>query len=294
MNTHSDAFATYRPLLFSIAYRMLGSVMEAEDVVQEAYLRFLTTPIGEIRSAKALLTTIVTRLSLDQLKAARTKREEYIGPWLPEPLATDESPAEVADKHEMISMAFMVLLENLAPAERAVFLLREVFDYDYTEIAQVVGKSESNCRQLYHRAKQYLTARRPRFQATHSAQQQLLQRFVHAVGAGELEELTTLLADDVMLWSDGGGKATAARRPIAGRDAVAKFLVGLNRMRTAETHSTIAEINGAPAILIYEGDLLIVVMTFVNDGEKIYELRNVLNPDKLSHLRWRGAEPQST
>jgi RNA polymerase sigma-70 factor (ECF subfamily) len=289
MSIHTDSFEPYRPLLFSIAYRMLGSVMEAEDIVQEAYLRFLATPVDEIRSAKAYLTTITTRLCLDQLKAARSKREAYIGPWLPEPLATEESPAEVVDKHEMISMAFLVLLENLAPVERAVFLLREVFDYDYAEIAPIVGKSESNCRQLYHRAKQYLTARRPRFQVTHSAQEQLLQRFVHAVGAGKLEELTTLLADDVMLWSDGGGKATAARRPIAGRDAVAKFLVGLNRMRTAQTRSTIADINGAPAILIYEGELLIVVMTFVNDGEKIYELHNVLNPDKLGHLRHRGA-----
>jgi len=289
MTTHSDAFETYRPLLFSIAYRMLGSVMEAEDVVQEAYLRFLTTPVPEIRSAKALLTTIVTRLSLDQLKAARTKREEYVGPWLPEPLATGEGPDEVVDKHEMISLAFLVLLENLAPVERAVFLLREVFDYDYAEIAQIVDKSEANCRQLYHRAKGYLTARRPRFQASRRAQQQLLGRFVQAVGAGELADLTALLAEEVTLWSDGGGKAHAARRPIAGRDAVARFLAGLKRFRTAQTRSEVADINGAPALLIFEGDLLMVVMTFVNDGERIYELRNVLNPDKLRHLRGRDA-----
>jgi RNA polymerase sigma-70 factor (ECF subfamily) len=285
MTNHAETFETHRPRLFSIAYRMLGSAMEAEDVVQESYLRFMATPIGEVKSPKAFLTTVTTRLCLDQLKSARVQREHYVGPWLPEPLLTEESPAEVVDRHEMISLAFLVLLESLTPVERAIFLLREVFDYDYNEIAQIVDKSEANCRQLYHRAKQYLTERRPRFTPSREAQEQLLTRFLQAVAGGQVDELTDLLADEVTVWSDGGGKARAATRPVSGRERVAKLLLGFNRFRTEHSRAEFAEVNGSLAILLWEGETLINVMNFASDGERIYEIHNVVNPDKLQHLR---------
>jgi RNA polymerase sigma-70 factor, ECF subfamily len=285
MTTHADTFETHRPRLFSIAYRMLGSAMEAEDMVQESYLRFMATPIDEVKSPKAFLTTVTTRLCLDQLKSARVQREHYAGPWLPEPLLTEESPAEVVDRHEMISLAFLVLLESLTPVERAIFLLREVFDYDYAEIAQILDKSEANCRQLYHRAKQYLTERRPRFSPTRAAQEQLLTRFLQAVTGNQVDALTDLLADEVTVWSDGGGKVRAATRPVSGRERVAKLLFGFNRFRTEQSRAAFAEVNGSLAILIWEGETLINVMNFASDGEQIYEIYNVVNPDKLQHLR---------
>lgn len=285
MTNHAETFETHRPRLFSIAYRMLGSAMEAEDVVQESYLRFMATPIEEVKSPKAFLTTVTTRLCLDQLKSARAQREHYVGPWLPEPLLTEESPADVVDRHEMISLAFLVLLESLTPVERAIFLLREVFDYDYNEIAQIVDKSEANCRQLYHRAKQYLTERRPRFTPSREAQEQLLTRFLQAVAGGQVDELTDLLADEVTVWSDGGGKARAATRPVSGRERVAKLLLGFNRFRTEQSRAEFAEVNGSLAILLWEGETLINVMNFASDGERIYEIHNVVNPDKLQHLR---------
>jgi RNA polymerase sigma-70 factor, ECF subfamily len=284
MSDHAETFEAHRARLFSIAYRMLGSVMEAEDVVQEAYLRFVATPVEEVRSPRAFLTTVTTRLCLDQLKSARAQREHYIGPWLPEPLLTAEAPAEVVDKHELISLAFLVLLESLAPLERAVFLLREVFEYDYAEIAGIVDKSEANCRQLYHRAKGYLTERRPRFTASREAQAQLLTRFIQAVGEGDVEALTTMLAEEVTVRSDGGGKARAATRPVTGRERAAKLLAGFGRFRTAQTWVELAEVNGDLAILLWEGETLIGVMSVVSDGEQIFEVQNIVNPDKLRHL----------
>lgn len=289
MTTHAELFEAQRPRLFSIAYRMLGSVMEAEDVVQESYLRFMATPVAQIQSISAFLTTVTTRLCLDQLKSARVQREHYIGPWLPEPLLTEEAPAEVVEKQEMISLAFLVLLESLAPLERAVFLLREVFDYDYAAIAQIMGKSEANCRQLYHRAKSFLTERRPRFTPSRTAQQALLTRFLQAVENGDLADLTHLLAAEVTLHSDGGGKATSARHPVVGVDKVIRLLFGLQRFRTEQTRVELAEVNGALAILILEGAVIRVVMTVETDGKRIYAIRSVLNPDKLRHLRGRNA-----
>jgi RNA polymerase sigma-70 factor (ECF subfamily) len=285
MTTHAETFEAYRPRLFAIAYRMLGSVMEAEDVVQESYLRFMATPLGEVKSAKAFLTTVTTRLCLDQLKSARAQREHYVGPWLPEPLLTEESPAEVVERHELISLAFLVLLESLTPVERAIFLLREVFDYEYAEIAQIVDKSEANCRQLYHRAKQYLTERRPRFTPSRAAQEQLLTRFLQAVTGNQVGALTELLADEVTVWSDGGGKTRAATRPVVGSERVAKLLLGFNRFRTDQSRAEFAEVNGSLAILLWEGETLVNVMNFTSDGERIYEIYNVVNPDKLQHVR---------
>lgn len=276
-------FERHRPLLFSIAYRMLGSVMEAEDMVQETYLRYINTS-AVIESPKAFLSTITTRLCLDHLKSAKMRREEYIGPWLPEPLRTDEVAVTPVDKYEMISMAALVLLENLSPLERAVFLLREVFDYSYAEIARIVEKSESNCRQTYHRARQHLHQHRPRFQSSPVAQQKLISGFLQAIQTGNVDALTTLLAKDVTLWSDGGGKAIAARHPLVGKDRIARLLLVSYRKRPNNSNIELAEVNGVLSILYRVENQVIGVMTFDGNDEGITDIWAVWNPDKLQHL----------
>ena len=215
-----ESFETYRPYLFAIAYRMLGSAMDAEDMVQETYLRYQSTPPETIRSLKAFLTTIITRLCMDQLQLARRKREVYVGPWLPEPILTTTTPesgdpAERVEMEESISLAFLVLLEQLQPFERAVFLLREVFEYEFAEIATMLDKSEAACRRSFSRAKLHLRAHRPRFPASPETHRQLLTGYFQAVQGGEMTALTNLLAEEVTLWADGGGKVKqAALRPI--------------------------------------------------------------------------------
>lgn len=231
MPTLTERFEAYRPLLFSIAYRMMGSVMEAEDVVQEAYLRFMATNQEQIVSHKAYLSTIVTRLCLDQLKSARMQREQYVGPWLPEPLITEDGPAAVVQSQETITLAFLTLLEKLEPIERAAFLLREVFEYDYSDIAQIVEKSEVNCRQLVSRAKKHLVDNRPRTQTPLELQRRLLMRFMAAVSEGDEESLIQMLSDDIQFWSDGGGKTAAAGKPLFGAKRVASFYLALWRKR---------------------------------------------------------------
>lgn len=276
----TDTFETYRPLLFSIAYRMLGSAMEAEDIVQEAYLRYRSAPEAEIRSPKAFLSTIVTRLCLNQLQ--RGQRETYIGPWLPEPILTVDSPTNTL---ESISMAFLVLLENLSPLERAVFLLREVFDYEYAEIAQIVGREEAACRQLFSRARKHITDNRPRFQTSPEMHREILGRFLQAVGGGDLEGLTSLLAEEVSLWSDGGGKVQAATRPLYGRVDVARFFMGIRRFDMSNAHVDVTLVNGQEAFILREnsGKPLYVFNLEVGDG-KIQAVRIVGNPDKLRHV----------
>jgi RNA polymerase sigma-70 factor (ECF subfamily) len=189
---HTNQFEIYRPLMFSIAYRMLGSATDAEDIVQEAYLRYQTTQLDQIVSHKAFLTTVVTRLCLNQLQSAHSQRETYIGPWLPEPMLTDALPAQQTELHDSLSLAFLTLLEQLTPQERAVFLLREVFDYEYIEIAQIIGKTEPACRQMYSRAKKHITEHRPRFKPTPEVHRQILDQFVQAVETGDLESLVVV------------------------------------------------------------------------------------------------------
>jgi len=236
-----QTFEMHRSLLFSIAYRMLGSVMEAEDMVQETYLRYINTAIDTIESPKAFLSTITTRLCLDHLKSAKVRREEYIGPWLPEPLRTDDATTPI-DKYEMVSMAALVLLEKLSPLERAVFLLRGVFEYSYTEIAKIVEKSEANCRQSYHRARQYVHQNRPRFKTSPAAQQKLVKGFLQAIQTGDVDSLNALLANDVTLWSDGGGKATAARHPLVDKNRITRLLLVSYRKRPNNLDIELAEI----------------------------------------------------
>src|ERR1051326_8301291 len=230
-----ESFETYRKYLFAIAYRMLGSAMDAEDMVQETYLRYQSTPPETIRSLKAFLTTIISRLCVDQLQLARRKREVYVGPWLPEPILTTmaaetRDPAERVDMDESISLAFLVLLEQVQPFERAVFLLREVFEYEFAEIATILGKSEAACRRSFSRAKHHLAEHRPRFPSSPQTHRQLLTAYIQAVQHGEMTRLKDQLAEEVTLWADGGGKIkTAALRPISGRDAVARFSLGTVR-----------------------------------------------------------------
>ena len=283
MNSDPQTFESYRPLLFSIAYRMLGSAMEAEDMVQEAYLQYRNAE--DVHSPKAFLTTVVTRLCLDQLKSARTQRENYVGTWLPEPLSTSDLPSDVVSEHESIAMAFLVLLENLTPAERAVFLLREVFDYDYAEIASIVGKREANCRRYYHRAKQFLLERRPRFEPTSAEKTKLVESFIEAIGSGNVEDLTHLLAEDVVLYGDGGGKAPAAGHPISGQTAVVKVLLGYYRLMPSDARLEFAEVNAAPSLLMWQKDQLVDVMNFRIEDNQIKSIHNVSNPDKLTYLQ---------
>jgi RNA polymerase sigma-70 factor, ECF subfamily len=284
----SGAFDRHRPLLFSIAYRMLGSVMEAEDAVQEAYLRWSRASGEEVRSEKAYLSAVVTRLCIDRLRSARTRREEYVGPWLPEPLPDERAPdvAETVALEDSLSMAFLVLLESLTPVERAVFLLREVFGYEYAEIAGIVGKSEANCRQISRRARASVAARRPRFERSPEQGERLMREFLEACVAGDMGGLLAMLADDVTLWSDGGGKSRAARNPIHGATNVARFLLGA--LQKAPTGFAVrpARINGSPSLVGYFGDgRPQSATTFGLSGGRISEIRLVVNPEKLEGVR---------
>jgi RNA polymerase sigma-70 factor (ECF subfamily) len=286
----TELYDELRPLVFSIAYRMLGSVSEAEDIVQETMLRLHRELRAgtEIESPKAFLSAIATRLSIDHLRLARVRRETYVGPWLPEPLLTDET-ADVAAAAEMadsLSMAFLVLLERLAPVERAVFLLREVFDYNYGEIAEIVGKSEDNARQIAVRARRRIDAERPRFEADATARDELATRFFAAARDGDLDGLVEMLAADAVFTGDGGGKATAFPRPIDGRERVAKLIAGLYRKGAAAgLWLEPARINGQPGALVRDaGGALVNTLVLDVAGGTVLGIRSVINPDKLGHL----------
>jgi RNA polymerase sigma-70 factor, ECF subfamily len=285
-----ESFETYRPYLFAIAYRMLGSAMDAEDMVQESYLRFQGTPLDTIRSLKAFLTTILTRLCMDQLQLARRKREVYVGPWLPEPILTattpaSEDPAERVDREESISLAFLVLLEQLQPFERAVFLLREVFAYEFAEIATMLDKSEAACRRSFSRAKLHLRAHRPRFPASPEIHRQMLDGFLQAAQGGEMIPLMDLLAENVTLWADAGGKIKqAALRPIVGRDAVARFSLGTVRFLPEDYRVELAEVNGQAAVIIRAGGQALFVLTIEVEAGHIQAIRIIANPEKLARI----------
>lgn len=293
-NPNEEIFQDYRPELFGIAYRMLGSASEAEDVLQDAYLRHVTSSPGELRSPRAYFRTIVTRLCLDRLKAARTTREQYIGPWLPEPLLTvdDTDILQAAEMHESITMAFLVLLERLTPQERAVFLLHDVFDYEHAEIAQILGLSVANSRQILRRAKERIAEGRARFHPSPRHQREMVERFSAAVQTGDLEPLTGMLAREVAFTSDGGGKAAAARKPLLGIPAVMRMLrsIWLNaqefeRESSGSARGVIVDVNGEPALLAWVGDRLETVFLFgINEG-KIESIWAIRNPDKLAYIQ---------
>src|ERR671910_1543761 len=268
-----------RPSAFAIAYRMLGSVAEAEDVVQEGLLRLHRA--DAVEHPKAFLATVVTRLSIDELRSARARRETYVGPWLPEPIVTDSRPDD-----ESVSMALLVTLESLNPVERAVFLLHDVFDYGYDEIAEIVGKSRENCRQLALRARRHVEARRARFEAPREQREKLAARFFEAVRDGDLDGLVELLAEDAVATGDGGGKAAARKTPLHGGAKIARFFVGLAYV--GERHAfefELAEINGQPGALVREhGQVVSALSLEIADG-RVTEFLSVANPDKLRHLR---------
>jgi RNA polymerase sigma-70 factor, ECF subfamily len=272
-----------RPLLFSIAYRMLGSVADAEDVVQETFVRWSEADPGEVRSAKAYLSKVVTNLSIDRLRSARRQRETYVGPWLPEPLLQDATPdaSEEAERADTLSMAFLVVLESLSPLERAAFLLHEVFGYDYKELSGMLGRTEPACRQLVHRAREHVAARRPRFEVDAEKQRRLLQSFTSACAMGDIEGLTALLTEDVVLQSDGGGRATAARKPIVGPRQVARFLVRVVKKSPPDMSTRVVTVNGQPGLASYRGETLYNVISLDVAGGRIQGIHIVVNPEKL-------------
>jgi RNA polymerase sigma-70 factor (ECF subfamily) len=290
--TAEDAVTDLRPLLFSIAYRMLGSVADAEDIVQDAYLRWQRTSDVDVREPRAYLTTVVTRLAINHLRSARVQRETYVGPWLPEPLVTEHAPDSSASVElaESLSMAFLVMLERLSPIERAVLLLHDVFDFDYAEIARIVDKSEANCRQLLSRAKKHVVADEARFDADHDQAARLTQRFTEAVGAGDMAGMLAVLAEEITLWADGGGKvAGAALRPIHGADEVARFIIGrTQRFATPDRTMRPVQINGQPGLVIYAGGRPLTALIFHVRDERIRAIYAVGNPDKLRSVTESG------
>jgi RNA polymerase sigma-70 factor (TIGR02957 family) len=287
MSIVATAHDELRPLMFSIAYRMLGSVAEAEDVVQEAFLRMhrYESDEGAPESPEAFATTVTTRIAIDTLRSARVRRESYVGPWLPEPVL-DDDPAHQVERDETVSVAFLALLERLSPVERAVFLLREVFDYTYAEIATIVEKSEANCRQLFARARRHLDEGRPRFEPDEQRWNELAAGFFAAMEAGNVATLERLLAEDVVLYGDGGGKAPAIKQPMHGAMQAARFLAGIGQLsEQIDVHLRPTRANGRPAALAVDGnDRVVGVVTFDVHAGKITTVRSVINPDKLHHL----------
>jgi len=286
-----DLFNSDRGRLFAIAYRMLGSASDAEDVLQDAWLRYQAVNPSTVRSPRAFVTTIVTRLCLDRLKSAQVARQEYVGPWLPEPVLTREvdDPDAALQRSESLTLAFLVLLEALSPEERAVFILKDVFEYDHAEVAQMLGTSLENSRQLLHRAKARLARGRSQPTGTADSRRAVAERLVRAFTNGDGHELTVLLARDVGLWSDGGGKASAARRPLRGRDEVVNFLIGLRRTATAagllhQGSLRIEDVNCEPALLVRVGPKLESIFVFSIEGEAVTGIRVVRNPDKLARI----------
>ncbi|MFK7806094.1 MAG: RNA polymerase sigma-70 factor [Anaerolineae bacterium] len=286
----TESFETLRNYLFAIAYRMLGSMMEAEDMVQEAWLRWDRTDQSAVQNPKAFLAKTVTRLCLDHLKSSQVKREQYVGEWLPEPINTAQSrnladwvePDQTVELAESLSFAFLHMLERLTPAERAVFLLREVFDYDYAAIAEIVEKKEAACRQLLRRAKRSVATDRPKFDTTPAEHQQILAQFATACMSGSMDGLLAILSDDVIEYSDGGGVRKAALKPIIGADKVARFMLGLTKQAGQGYTPEFIHVNGRPAILILlNGDPYSIMMLHIEAG-KIKRIYSQLNPIKLS------------
>jgi RNA polymerase sigma-70 factor (ECF subfamily) len=287
----TDAFLEHRPLLLSIAYRMLGSYAEAEDIVQESFISWTSRRETDVRSNRAFLTTIVMRLCLDRLKSAAKKREEYPGTWLPEPVETSLlfDPALRAERRETVSTAFLLLLERLSPAERAVFLLRDVFDFDYSDIAGIVGKSEENCRQLNTRARKHVRQEETRAHVPEEHKHRLLAGFLDAITRGNLSNIVDLLARDVRLWTDSGGKVQAAARNIIyGQDHVARFFVGIRAKQPHNITMRLVQINGDPGIVLYAGEHIYSVVRFDFDENGIRNIYSTVNPEKFGSFKRLG------
>ncbi|GAA4486790.1 RNA polymerase sigma-70 factor [Rhodococcus olei] len=280
----AEVFTEYRPLLFTVAYEILGSAADAEDVLQDSYIRWSEAAAGSIDNPRAYLAQIVTRQALNQLRTAQRRREEYTGSWLPEPIRTAPDASEDALLAESVSMAMLLVLETLAPDERAVFVLREVFGFSHREVAEAVGRSEAAVRQTAHRARSHVHARRKRFEPSSAAAQEIAGSFLSAAVTGDIQALMDLLAPDVVEISDGGGKVSAALRPVVGREKVARFMAGLVRIGPPDLRFEVGVFNGLPSALVYSGDVLdLVALIEVTDGlvSGVYLVRN---PDKLASV----------
>jgi RNA polymerase sigma-70 factor (ECF subfamily) len=284
-DTMDSSFSEHRKVLYGIAYRMLGSVADAEDMVQETWLRWQRQDQGDIESPRAWMVTAVTRLCIDQLRLARRQREEYYGVWLPEPLVdTAPSPSDSAELADSLTMAFMLMLERLSPLERAVFLLRDVFDYEYKEIAAIVGKSEANCRQIVSRAKSGLPGVSALPAAPTDKAREIVEQFLHASSTGEMSELLALLTEDATFYSDGGGKVLAVGRPITSADHIARFFAGIRRKGAPVPEYRLMQINGCPGALGFMDGKVERAVSFQIEEGRIREIYIVRNPDKLRHL----------
>lgn len=284
-NAMDTVFSEHRKVLYGIAYRMLGSVADAEDMVQETWLRWQRQDHTSIDSPRAWMVTAITRLCIDQLRSARRQREEYYGVWLPEPLVESApSPSDSASLADSLTVAFMLMLERLSPMERAVFLLRDVFDYEYEEIAAIVGKSEANCRQIVSRAKTGLPRVSSLTVPPSDQAREIVEQFLHATATGEMDDLLALLAEDATLYSDGGGKVLAAGRPIISADHVARFLLGIRRKGAPVLEYRPATVNGTPGALGSRDGKLDSAVSFHIESGRIKAIYLVRNPDKLRHL----------
>lgn len=289
-----DSFEAHRPRLLSLAYRVLGSMAEAEDMVQEAHLRWLSRDATPLDSERAWLERVVMNLCLDQLKSARARRESYVGPWLPEPVPTQEgqlagAPVDV----EAISLAFLTLLERLSPLERAVYVLEEAFDYSHDEVAGVLGKEPAAVRQLLHRAREHVKSGRPRFAPDKATHEAMLGRFFGAVLQGDVQGVEQLLAQQVEVRSDGGGKVRAALNVVSGPNKVARLLIGLAKKGSPTARFELREVNGWPSLVGLEGDAVVSVTQLETDGQLVFSVSMVVNPDKLSGLMSQpGALPR--
>jgi len=281
-----ETFNAHRSRLLGIAYRMLGSRAAAEDVLQEAYIRWHQSDRAEVRSAEAWLVTSVTRLCIDQLRAAKKEREAYTGPWLPEPVVSREvpSPEGIMETASDVSIAFLAVLELLSPEERSAFLLREVFEFEYAEVAQILGKSEATCRQIVHRAKERVREGRPRFQVSRQAHMRLLEKFIAAASTGNRQQLEVLFAEDATFTSDGGGKVRAVLKVLHGAERIARLFYALAGWLGDRASLRIAEVNGEPGLLRYVDGKLDAVLSLVTDGVHILDVYTVRNPDKLKGL----------
>jgi len=290
-HTDAEVFEAHRDLMFAVAYRMLGSIADAEDAVQDAWLRWSAEPRADVASPRAYLSRVIANTALNRLRSARARREAYVGPWLPEPLLTDAGPdaTERAELAESVSLAMLVVLESLTPDERAVFVLREVFGFSYAEIGAALGRSDAAVRQLAHRAREHVQARRPRFEVDWDQQREVTDRFLAAAAGGDIGGLVSVLAPDVTLLTDGGGKARAALRPITGAAKVARFFAAIATrpymgVQIADMDVADAEINGTPGTLITAGGRPIAALTFVVSGGRVTAIQLVSNPDKLTAL----------
>src|SRR5450755_720291 len=277
-----DPFVTHRGLLFTVAYEMLGSAVDAEDVVQETWLRWADVDHAEVRDPRAYLVRIVTRQALNRLRSVSRRREEYVGEWLPEPLLTSPDAAEDAELAENVSIAMLTVLETLGPTERAVFVLHEVFETPYDEIAEAVGKSPAAVRQIAHRARDHVAARRPRMPVSTTEQQDAVDRFLAAIRNGDLQGLLDVLAPDVVVVSDGGGLVAAARRPIEGAERVAGFLIGA--ARSADFEAKAVWLNGSPAVRIDIGGEVNTAVSLAVENGRITRIYAIRNPHKLARL----------